>query len=203
MQGPAVGNRITFVRPRWKSLPDPEEAAGEVILSYLGAYGPASPAAFDQWLIRGVTPKRRLRAWFAALGDQLSEVDVEGQVLLARTEDLEAISQTEPRPVVRLLPGFDQFVLGPGTADEATLPKEHRAQVSRAGGWIAPVVVIDGRVAGTWESRGEEIVTSLFVPALPAPLKKLLRQEVERMTPLLSRGPDPGGGPSGSAEEEA
>jgi ParB-like chromosome segregation protein Spo0J len=29
--------------------------------------------------------------------------------------------------------------------------------VSRAAGWIAPVVVVDGRVAGTWEPVDGEV----------------------------------------------
>jgi winged helix DNA-binding protein len=205
MQGPAEGGRITFVRPdrwlkKWPGLPEPEDAAPNVILRYLSAFGPATPAAFDQWLIRGVTSKPRLRQWFAALGDRVREVDVEGRSLVVRAEDLPAIQETKPAPVVRLLSGFDQFVLGPGTNDEQTLPPEHRAEVSRAGGWITPVIMIDGRVAGTWDSRKGQIVTNLFTstPPLTATRKKLLGREVERVTSLLSGGLNP----SGSAEAE-
>jgi hypothetical protein len=41
-------------------------------------------------------------------------------------------------------------VLGAGTADPDLVPREHRRDVSRTAGWIAPVVVDDGRVVGTW-----------------------------------------------------
>lgn len=206
MQGPAEGGRVSFVRPdrwlpSWPGLSDPDEAAGEVILRYLSAFGPATPQVFDQWLIRGVTSRPRLRRWFADLGDRVREVDVEGQVLVVRAEDLPVIEETEPAPVVRLLPGFDQFVLGPGTSDAQTLPQEHRAEVSRAGGWITPVIMMDGRVAGTWDSRAGQITTTLFT-STPTPgraLAKLLGQEVERVTSLLSQGL----APSGSAEAEA
>jgi hypothetical protein len=205
MQGPAEGGRITFVRPdlwlkKWPGLPDPDSAAPEVILRYLAAFGRATPQAFDQWLIRGVTPKPRLRQWVAALGDRVREVDVEGRPLVVRAEDLPSLEETKPAPVVRLLSGFDQFVLGPGTNDAQTLPPEHRAEVSRAGGWISPVIMIDGQVAGTWDAQKGHIATNLFAstPPLTASRKKLLGREVERVTSLLSRDLNP----SGSADAE-
>lgn len=70
--------------------------------------------------------------------------------LYARTADLDDLADTAPAPGLRLLPGFDQYVLGPGTGDPQVVPPEHRQQVSRAAGWIAPVIVAHGRVVGTW-----------------------------------------------------
>jgi hypothetical protein len=154
----AAEHRVTFTRPDtflpgWSGLPEPDTAARAVIPAYLGAYGPASPETFDRWLCRGVSKKAALRGWFAALaGDGvLAEVDVEGERLFARAEDVGPLADVAPFEEVRLLPAFDQFVLGPGTADTRMLPKERRAAVSRAGGWISPVVAHRGRVAGVWD----------------------------------------------------
>jgi tetratricopeptide (TPR) repeat protein len=41
---------------------------------------------------------------------------------------LEELAATPPSSNVRLLPGFDQFVLGPGTADGHVVPAERRAE---------------------------------------------------------------------------
>lgn len=38
-----------------------------MIRGYLGAFGPATPESFDQWLLRGATPRARLRQWFTGL----------------------------------------------------------------------------------------------------------------------------------------
>jgi hypothetical protein len=163
--------RVTFTRPDtfvpgWGGLPDPAAAARVVVPAYLGAYGPASPATFDQWLCRGVSKKAMLRGWFAELLEDgvLAEVDVEGERLYARAADLESLAAVRAFEEVRLLPAFDQFVLGPGTADARVVPPQRRAEVSRAAGWVSPVVAYRGRVAGVWDSDR----VTLFDAATPA-----------------------------------
>jgi hypothetical protein len=42
-----------------------------------------------------------------------------------------------------------------------------RAAISRTAGWIAPVVLSGGRVAGTWELNGSRVGVTLF-PEAPA-----------------------------------
>lgn len=66
--GPSDGSNVTFARPDsyfpdWRPLPEPGEAADVAIPAYLGAYGPAPIAAFDQWFFRGALTKPALRAW--------------------------------------------------------------------------------------------------------------------------------------------
>ena len=164
--------------PRWSGLPDPDEAAERVILSYLAAYGPATVASFDQWLLRGATPLRR---WFADLGDGVAQVDVDGTTAYLRAEDVDDVAAAKPSTAVRLLPGFDQYVLGPGTSDQNVVPSAHRADVGRAAGWISPVVVRRGRVAGTWKAD-REIAVDLFEEPVPA---AALASEIGRVQRLI------------------
>ena len=57
----------------------------------------------------------------------------------------------EPSRVVRLLPGFDPYVIGALRQLDRLVPApEHQAAVSRASGWISPVLLDGGRIAGTW-----------------------------------------------------
>ncbi|MFI7585633.1 winged helix DNA-binding domain-containing protein [Spongisporangium articulatum] len=187
--GPSDGGRVTFTAPRtwspaWTGLPAPGDAAPVVIDAYLGAYGPASPESFDQWLIRGVTPKKALRGWFSRLQDAgtLVEVDVEGQRLLARAHDVDALQAARPHGTVRLLPGFDPTVLGPGTSDPHVVPVDHRADVSLAGGWIAPTVLRDGAVVGTWTLG--PLGVRPFAPFNKAD-KAALRAETDRVAAII------------------
>lgn len=76
-----------------------------------------------------------------------------GNLLAEHLDDLVA---TEASEVVRLLPGFDQYVLGPGTGAMEVIPRQWRALVSRQAGWISPVVVHGGRVVGVWEPRAPQ-----------------------------------------------
>ncbi|GAA4953745.1 winged helix DNA-binding domain-containing protein [Actinoplanes utahensis] len=177
--GPSDGNRITFTSPAtwaadWPGLPDPDQAAMRAIPAYLGAYGPATMDSFDQWLLRGASRRASLKGWFASLvaSGELAAVTVEGLPVYARSADVDDIGTAEPMPDVRLLPAFDQFVLGPGTKDEQIVAPHRRAEVSRAAGWISPVVVHRGRVAGVWE-RGDTVTVTLFPEAGDVPEKEI------------------------------
>lgn len=165
--GPAQGNSITFTNPAslipdWPGIPDPDVAAPEAIAAYLGAYGPGTPEAFDAWLTRGSHRKTVVRRWFSDLGDRLTEVEVDDRKGFILTEHADELAATKPARSVRLLGPFDQYVLGPGTNDTALLPGDHRAKVSRTAGWISPLVLVNGRIAGTWEIDNGDLAVAMF-----------------------------------------
>jgi hypothetical protein len=181
--GPNQGNKVTFTLPasrfpNWAKMPEPDEAAPAVIEAYLGAYGPATPEVFDRWLTLNSTSKPRLRRWFSDMGDRLTEVDVEGRQALMLTEHVDELADIPPAKGVRLLSGFDQYILGPGTNDETLLAKRHRAAVSRTSGWISPIVLVNGRIAGVWEIVDHEVVISPFPDSGRLPLKDLKDEAV-------------------------
>jgi hypothetical protein len=168
------------------ALPEPDEAAPAAIAAYLRAYGPANADAFGFWIWSGRIGKRRLRAWFDALGPRLAEVEVGGERAFVLAEDLDELRSTKPTRAVRLLPGFDQFVLGPGTGDGHVVPTRRRTAVSKQSGWIAPVVLAGGVVHGTWELIGDRAVVAWFKEA-GAVQRKALQAEVERLSAILGR----------------
>ncbi|TCK24477.1 DNA glycosylase AlkZ-like family protein [Pseudonocardia endophytica] len=167
--GTSRGGRVTFTTPStwtadWIAPSEPDVAVRTALPAYLAAHGPAAPETFGQWLLRGALRRSVTRGWFTSLVDDgsIAPVRVDGETLHARTEDLDALAAAEPSSRVRLLPAFDQYVLGPGTGDTRILAPERRKLVSRAGGWIAPVVVVGGRVAGTWKVDGGSLDVELF-----------------------------------------
>ena len=187
--GPNRGARVTFMRPeeassRWPGLPDSEVAAPAAISAYLRAYAPATIEAFAGWLGRGSFGKRQMRAWTDALGDRLAEVDVDGERGLVLADDLDEMLAARPTDALRLLPGFDQYVLGPGTDDTRVIPAARRHAVSRQSGWISPVVVVGGVVAGTWELKDETVAVAWFREAGDAP-RHALDAEVARLGTIL------------------
>ncbi len=189
--GPSRGTNVTFTRPDttiagWQGLPAPDEAAPAVIARYLGAYGPSTPELFDGWLTRNSLRKAVVRGWFQALGDALVEVDVAGEPRHMLAEHAEGLRACAPSTAVRLLGAFDQYVLGPGTKEAAMLPSEHRAKVSRAAGWISPVVVVGGRIAGVWELADDAVVVTLF-PGAKKPPKRALAAEAARVAAVSRR----------------
>ena len=189
--GPSRGSRVTFTRPdvassRWAGLPEPDEAAPIALAAYLGAFGPATVDSFGSWLIGGWFGKRQLRRWAAALGERLAEVEVDGEPALLLAEHVDELAGAEPNGVVRLLPGFDQYVLGPGTADGHVVPPARRSAVSRQAGWISPVVVAGGVVCGTWELDGDVVRATWFAEAGEIP-RGAIGAEAERLAALVGR----------------
>ncbi len=190
--GPSQGSRVTFMRPedassRWTGTPDPDQAAAAAIASYFRSYGPTTIAAFGNWLAGGYFGKRQLRTWFSALEQRLVEVDVDGERTHVLAEDLDELASMRPTAAVRLLPGFDQYVLGPGTGDGHVVPTSRRTAVSRQSGWISPVVVVGGVVCGTWELDGDQVRVTWFAEA-GRPPRNALREELTRLSSILDRG---------------
>jgi hypothetical protein len=72
---------------------------------------------------------------------------------------------------VHLLPGFDEYLLGYKDRGASLDPLDARKISPSQNGMFFPVIVIDGRVAGTWKRAiGKKKVT---VKASPfAPMKK-------------------------------
>lgn len=155
--GPSDGRSVTFVaagewlRP-WPPS-DPEAAVAAVVRDYLDTYGPASLDDLVRW---SALDKPVLRRAVEALAAELVELDVEGHRGWATGTAAEAIAATGPSQVVRLLGGFDPYVIGLLPQLRTLLPADRRAAVSRASGWISPVLVDGGRIVGTWtqEVRG-------------------------------------------------
>jgi Winged helix DNA-binding domain len=192
--GPSRGNRVTFTAPSsasatWAGVPAADDGARVALTSYLRAYGPADADGFSRWLARGWSPKRQLRRWFDALGERVTPVDVEGERLYVLVEDLDSLLAARSTDVVRLLPGFDQWVMGPGTDDGHVVPPERRAAVSRTAGWIAPTVVVGGVVSGTWELDRDTIRVAWFREAGRMP-RKAIDAEAARLAAILGRDLD-------------
>lgn len=166
--GPPSGARVTFVRPDrwlqgWRPVP-PEVAGPAVVRAYLGSHGPASVAETAAWWCRARPPA--VRPWFHDLEPDLVTVDVEGRRLWALACDCDSIAAQECSTVVRLLPNFDQYVLAAGRDVAPLVPPAVKSRVFRAAGWVSPVVIAGGRVAGIWKlDRGRATVAvELFEP---------------------------------------
>jgi hypothetical protein len=188
--GPNRGNRVTFTSPRswlpqWRGLPDTHAAARIAITSYLRAYGPATAKTFDAWLTRGSSRSADVRDWFEAIADELVTVDVEGQACHALASDLDELREAKPTSAVRLLAGFDQYLLGPGTSDPRIISPERRRLVSKAAGWIAPVVLRGGRVVGVWERGERSLDVALFTEQDASVDRATLETEAERVSRCL------------------
>ena len=191
---PSVGRNVRFTRPAsW--LPavepvEPSEAAREVIRRYLGAYGPATHKDLSRWWA-GLSPAGALKA-FKALGDEALPVDVEGGESWMLAEQVDDMTKATPQKSVSLLPAFDPYVIGAPRDQASTLAAEAKARVYRPQGWISPVVLVNGRIAGIWKHEKKstriEVVVDLF-EKLPAWARREVERETERLAVFLNGEP--------------
>ena len=119
--GPPRDGRAAFQRldrnPRWAGLPDLDEAGMRAVETYLRAYGPATLDHVHYWLGNGLgAGRKRIQSWIAGFGDRLAALDIDGESTYILRENLGDLAATPATSAVRLLPGYDQWVLGPGRA---------------------------------------------------------------------------------------
>jgi hypothetical protein len=96
-------------------------------------------------------------------------------------DDDEAVDEG---PVVRLLPLFDPYTVAVRRNGERPLSSPEKDLVYRKAGWISPVLMIDGELAGVWEhtetKAGLAVDIRPFAPLEPA-VAELAAREAERL----------------------
>jgi hypothetical protein len=148
------GRNVTFVLPRqwlggWREV-DEADALAELLRRYLDAYGPAGRDDFARWF--GMQP-RPARELFERHAGELVEVAVDGERLYLTRAGAADLAGGDAAEVVRLLPGFDPYVVGALGGLDRLLPGPFGALVSRASGWISPTLLAGGRLLGTWRHQ--------------------------------------------------
>lgn len=126
----------------------PDEALAELARRYAGAHGPATPADFAYW---SGLPLGRARRGFELIAGELVEVDAAGErARMLPGPDLAGAG--DAAPCVRLLPNFDEYLLGYRSRD-LVLPPRFARRIQAGGGWVRAAALVDGRVVGTWRQQ--------------------------------------------------
>jgi len=189
---PSVGQRVRFTHPdTWVSpMPpavDPQEAPAIIVRRFLTAYGPASYHDLARWW-GGGNSVTTARQWIDSLGAEVSPVDLDGTPAWMLAADARKLRELPRTRSVRLLPAFDQYVVGASFHAEQLVPGDLRSRVYRPQGWISPVLLVDGRMLGTWRHavKGSrvEVVIEPFVK-VPAWVRRAAGQEAERLAAFL------------------
>jgi len=164
VSGPGDGNEATYVRadkwiPDWKDMPV-EKAERELLVRYLGAFGPTTLQDFALWA--GMYVRDAKPIWQSE-ADNLVHVDVEGWKASILKSDLPDLEKAElDEPVVRLLPYFDSFLLGHKSHRNIVDQGDHK-KIYRDQGWVSPVLLVDGRAQGTWSHEQNKGILAVRV----------------------------------------
>ncbi|WP_433263506.1 winged helix DNA-binding domain-containing protein [Actinosynnema sp. CS-041913] len=181
--GPGEGQLVRFTRPdTWIDVgPPPADAVAEIALRFLAQQGPATREEFARWW--GVSPAEGGRV-FKTLGDRIMPVEVDGVPRWFRTDSASALRDVEPVAGVRLLPAFDQYVVAASRHAEHLLDGGSPARVYRPQGWLSPVLLVDGLMAGVWSAERKGRRTAVTVEpfrSLSAKRRKAVLAEIDRM----------------------
>jgi DNA glycosylase AlkZ-like len=190
--GPNRGRNVTYTSPA-RLLPGfapavyGAAALEEIALRYLDSYGPATSQNFAQWL--GITRPGAAKV-FAALGDRIVEVSLEGNPAWLPAGD--DFAGADPGGVT-LLAHFDPYAVGchprdllfPGRAAE-------RGLTGGQAGTVA-VMLLGGVVSGIWHQkrsgRRTRVTVEPFVK-LTAAHRRELDARVERVGVVLEAKPE-------------
>jgi hypothetical protein len=182
---PPISGRATFQRldanPLWPGMPELDDAGRRATQGYFAAYGPATPAHLQHWLGEGLSAgRKRVSGWFESLRGRLAEVSIDGKPAFVLEEQLSSLTKAKPTDAVRLLPAYDQWLMGAGTNDPHVVPAAKRALVS--GG--RNVVIVGGVVAGIWALKGDDLKIDWSKPR-GAPTGAAVTAEIDRVARIL------------------
>jgi uncharacterized protein YcaQ len=185
--GPPRGAEATFVRAdTWlpaQPAVDVADARAELLRRFLAAFGPADARDFSKWSGMKTSDAKIVAD---TLRDEIVQVSVDGTTGWIRIADTEALMRsTLDEGAVRLLGAFDSLLLAHATKEHLVATKDYK-RVYRPQGWISPVVLRGGTIAGVWFPRtlGQRMTldVELFGRVTPA-----LRLGIEREAAAMSR----------------
>jgi len=161
--GPLAGKQQTFVLlEEWVPTPTVlgrEEGLATLALRYFTSHGPATAHDFAWWSGLAVGQARR---GLESIKARLVTRKLEGKEYWWA----ENSPSTTARPLpstVHLLPGFDEYLLGYQDR-QAVLAAEHAdLVVPGRNGIFQPMVVVDGRIVGTWKRTFRKNDVEVFV----------------------------------------
>jgi len=184
---PNQGQQVRFTRPDtwlggWTDH-DPDQAMAEVTRRFLAASGPVTREDFARWW--GIPSPARGGRLLERLGSEVARVEVEGTAAYALAADLPGLAEAGGSRAVRLLPAFDQYVVTATRQAEHLMPGPFKARVYRPQGWLSPVLLVGGRMDGTWrqEAKGRRLLVTIepFTGPRPAWARRAAEAEAERL----------------------
>lgn len=163
--GAHAGKQPTFtLLEEWVPAARPlsrDEAVAALTIRYFTSHGPATIHDFCHW--SGLTVADA-RAGLATVSEQLSVAQVAGQSYYYDAGA--ALPEEQGRPI--LLPSFDEFLIAYRDRGASLDPAFSGRVHPGANGIFQPIVVVDGRVVGTWrrtlKTRRVELAVSPFEP---------------------------------------
>ena len=176
--GPHDGKQPTFVLldewvPGAPRLEDRDAALAALARRYFTGHGPATLADFCWW--SGLTATDAKRGVEAAGADLAAATDDAARACWMSPAVADAADAAAPEggDGVHLLPAYDEYLLGYRDRS-AALDPGHAAKIVPGGnGVFAPILVVRGRVVGTWKRQAATRTRPATAAVTPYPFEPL------------------------------
>jgi len=178
--GPSQGAKVTFTRPdQWlgrQDQPSSEQALRTLLRQFYSTYGPATFEDFAHWWGVSAPEAKPLEQLIAG---ELEQVEFDHQPSKMLSRDVDQIHSIDEAHCIRLVPSWDTHVMFYHPR-EFFVSQAYRTRIFRQIQGNAPVLLVDGIAAGTWEKikkkAGIEIMVRPF-KALSSAQKRTVEEE--------------------------
>lgn len=195
---------------RWQpSIPSGEtdvlSAQTELVGSYLAAYAPATIKDISWWTGLNQVQVKNALSRVARPFECVHFVSLDCDAFIYSDELVRLERWRPPRdPHVTLLPSFDAYVIAYADRRRYIDSRNYSKVFKGVSGIIEPVILVDGRIVGTWKYSTVEgkLPFELFEEAARVPKKKLDRAITGMMSFLRTADMETGGGKQDTAKEE-
>jgi hypothetical protein len=188
--GPMRGKKNTYclfeerVPPGRKISRD--EAINSLISRYFQSHGPATLQDFIWWSGLPVADAKR--------GLEIMRSELESEIVESKTYWFkDAFAEKPVKDSAFLLPAFDEFIISYKDRSACLSNSHHRSTIS-INGIFRPVILINGRVSGTWKKsvkNGKLTVEMEFFPKEKAhkneAIRSLLKDASEKVVSFFQR----------------
>jgi hypothetical protein len=182
--GPSQGAKVTFTRPdQWigrQDQPSSEQALKILLRQFYTAYGPASFEDFAHWW--GV-PAPEAKSLEQLIADELEPVEFDDHPSKMLRRDVDQIYSIDEAHPIRLVPSWDTYVMFYHPR-ELFVSQAYRTRIFRQIQGNAPVLLVDGIAAGTWEKTKKKDRIEITVRPFKA-LSSAQKRTVEEEARLL------------------
>lgn len=185
--GPQRGKQFTYMVLDDRVPPAPiqtaEESLAELLRRYFRSHGPATEYDFARWSGLTLADTRR---GLASVGQELAQVVVNDQTYwLAPDSWVATPAAPGPTPMAYLVSIYDEYTIG--YKDRRIIGSDELSRsLSGMGNALQNVILVDGRLAGTWR----RVLSGRRVTAELTPLISLTaadRQAIDRAAERLAR----------------
>jgi len=182
--GPSQGPKVTFTRPdQWlgkQSQPSSEKALKTLLRQFYTTYAPATYQDFAHWWGVSAPEAETLEEFIA---DELEQVEFDHYPSKMLSRDVDQMQSMDEAHSIRLIPSWDSYVMFYHPR-EFFAPPTYRAKIFRRIQGNAPVLLVDGIPAGTWEKTKKKAEIEIMVRPFKA-LSSARRREIEGEARLL------------------